>query len=77
MGALPSSTSLYPCLPLLLPLCPRPPQPCPACAQIITREASTRVAQYAFEFARREGRKKVTAVHKANIMKLADGLFIK
>jgi isocitrate dehydrogenase (NAD+) len=35
------------------------------------------VAQYAFEFARREGRKKVTAVHKANIMKLADGLFIK
>src|ERR671917_1685139 len=44
--------------------------------KIITEKASTRVARYAFEHARREGRKKVTAVHKANIMKLADGLFL-
>jgi isocitrate dehydrogenase (NAD+) len=44
--------------------------------KIITAKASTRVAKFAFEFARREGRKKVTAVHKANIMKLSDGLFL-
>jgi isocitrate dehydrogenase (NAD+) len=44
--------------------------------KIITEKASTRIARYAFEFARREGRKKVTAVHKANIMKLSDGLFL-
>jgi isocitrate dehydrogenase (NAD+) len=44
--------------------------------KIITEQASTRIARYAFEFARREGRKKVTAVHKANIMKLSDGLFL-
>jgi isocitrate dehydrogenase (NAD+) len=44
--------------------------------KIITEKASTRIAKYAFEFARREGRKKVTAVHKANIMKLSDGLFL-
>jgi len=44
--------------------------------KIITREASRRIARYAFELARREGRKKVTAVHKANIMKLSDGLFL-
>lgn len=44
--------------------------------KIITREASERVARFAFELARREGRKKVTAVHKANIMKLTDGLFL-
>jgi isocitrate dehydrogenase (NAD+) len=44
--------------------------------KIITERASTRVARFAFEFARREGRKKVTAVHKANIMKLSDGLFL-
>jgi isocitrate dehydrogenase (NAD+) len=44
--------------------------------KIITREASERVVRYAFELARREGRKKVTAVHKANIMKLTDGLFL-
>ena len=43
---------------------------------MITREASTRVAEYAFQYARDNGRKKVTAVHKANIMKKADGLFI-
>jgi isocitrate dehydrogenase (NAD+) len=44
--------------------------------KIITEKASTRIARYAFEFARREGRKKVTAIHKANIMKLSDGLFL-
>src|SRR5947199_1633179 len=37
--------------------------------KIITEKASTRIARYAFKFARREGRKKVTCVHKANIMK--------
>ena len=45
--------------------------------QIITRAASTRVAEYAFKYAQDNGRKKVSAVHKANIMKLTDGLFIK
>jgi isocitrate dehydrogenase (NAD+) len=44
--------------------------------KIITEKASTRVSLFAFEYARREGRKKVTAVHKANIMKLSDGLFL-
>jgi isocitrate dehydrogenase (NAD+) len=44
--------------------------------KIITAKASTRVAKFAFEYSRREGRKKVTAVHKANIMKLSDGLFL-
>lgn len=44
--------------------------------KIITEKASTRIARYAFEFARANGRKKVTAVHKANIMKLSDGLFL-
>lgn len=44
--------------------------------KIITREASERVCQHAFELARNQGRKKVTAVHKANIMKLSDGLFL-
>ena len=44
--------------------------------KIITEKASTRIARYAFEFARREGRKKVTCAHKANIMKLSDGLFL-
>jgi isocitrate dehydrogenase (NAD+) len=44
--------------------------------KIITEKASTRIARYAFEYARRVGRKKVTAVHKANIMKLSDGLFL-
>lgn len=44
--------------------------------KIITREASMRIARFAFELARREGRRKVTAVHKANIMKLSDGLFL-
>lgn len=44
--------------------------------KIITREASERICRFAFELARKEGRKKVTAVHKANIMKLTDGLFL-
>ncbi len=44
--------------------------------KVITEKASTRVSRFAFEYARREGRKKVTAVHKANIMKLSDGLFL-
>ena len=39
--------------------------------------ASTRVAEYAFKYARDNGRKRVSAIHKANIMKMADGLFIK
>jgi isocitrate dehydrogenase (NAD+) len=42
----------------------------------ITRGGSERIARFAFEYARREGRGKVTAVHKANIMKLSDGLFL-
>jgi isocitrate dehydrogenase (NAD+) len=44
--------------------------------KIITEKGSTRIARFAFEYARRHGRKKVTAVHKANIMKLSDGLFL-
>jgi isocitrate dehydrogenase (NAD+) len=44
--------------------------------KIITERASTRVAQFAFSHARRSGRRRVTAVHKANIMKLSDGLFL-
>ncbi|SNS21754.1 isocitrate dehydrogenase (NAD+) [Granulicella rosea] len=45
--------------------------------KIITRKGSTRIAKSAFDFARKLGRKKVHAIHKANIMKLSDGLFIK
>ena len=45
--------------------------------KIITEEASTRIATFAFEHARRYGRKRVTAVHKANIMKMSDGLFLR
>jgi len=44
--------------------------------KIITEKASTRIAEFAFEYARKNGRKRVTAVHKANIMKLSDGLFL-
>ncbi|HEX3067105.1 MAG TPA: isocitrate/isopropylmalate family dehydrogenase, partial [Thermoanaerobaculia bacterium] len=44
--------------------------------KIITEKASTRIAKFAFEYARTHGRKRVTAVHKANIMKLSDGLFL-
>ncbi len=44
--------------------------------KIITREASERIARFAFDYAVANGRRKVTAVHKANIMKLTDGLFL-
>ncbi|GBC77744.1 Isocitrate dehydrogenase [NADP] [bacterium HR08] len=44
--------------------------------KIITERASMRIARFAFEYARRENRRKVTVVHKANIMKLSDGLFL-
>jgi isocitrate dehydrogenase (NAD+) len=47
-----------------------------ATLKVITERASRRIAKYAFDYARANGRKKVTAVHKANIMKLADGLFL-
>jgi len=45
--------------------------------KIITRHASMKIARAAFEYSRREGRRKVTAIHKANIMKMSDGLFLK
>merc|ERR1712136_725225 len=44
--------------------------------KIITKVKSERIAKFAFDYATRHGRKKVTAVHKANIMKLADGMFL-
>ena len=44
--------------------------------QVITKFCSERIAKYAFEYAYLNNRKTVTAVHKANIMKLADGLFL-
>lgn len=44
--------------------------------KIITERACTRIARFAFDYARRHGRRRVTAVHKANIMKLSDGLFL-
>ena len=44
--------------------------------KIITEKASTRIAEFAFQYAKNNNRKKVTAVHKANIMKLSDGLFL-
>src|ERR1700758_4486620 len=45
--------------------------------KIITEKASTRIAKFAFEYAKRHNRKKIHAIHKANIMKLSDGLFIR
>src|ERR1700748_1757543 len=45
--------------------------------KVITAKGSTRIAKFAFEFARKAGRKKIHAIHKANIMKLSDGLFLK
>ena len=45
--------------------------------KVITARASTRIARFAFEYARHNGRTSVTAIHKANIMKLSDGLFLK
>jgi isocitrate dehydrogenase (NAD+) len=44
--------------------------------KIITEKASTRIARFAFEYARRHARRKVTSIHKANIMKASDGLFL-
>lgn len=54
-------------------------QPHPDMAQavkVITRPGSRRLCEYAFDMARKQGRKRVTAVHKANIMKLTDGMFL-
>ena len=45
--------------------------------KIVTEKASLRIARFAFEFARRERRKRVHAIHKANIMKMSDGLFLR
>jgi isocitrate dehydrogenase (NAD+) len=45
--------------------------------KVITEEASTRIARFAFDYAVGHGRKRVTAVHKANIMKMSDGLFLR
>jgi len=45
--------------------------------KIITEKASTRISRFAFEYARRNQRKKIHAIHKANIMKLSDGLFLR
>jgi isocitrate dehydrogenase (NAD+) len=45
--------------------------------KIITEKASTRIARFAFDYARRERRKKIHAIHKANIMKMSDGLFLR
>src|SRR5579863_2805370 len=44
--------------------------------KIITEKASTRIAKFAFEYSKKNGRKKIHAIHKANIMKLSDGLFL-
>jgi isocitrate dehydrogenase (NAD+) len=45
--------------------------------KVITEKGSTRIAKFAFEYARKHGRKKIHSVHKANIMKLSDGLFLR
>jgi isocitrate dehydrogenase (NAD+) len=45
--------------------------------KIVTERATTRIARWAFEYARRAGRKRITCIHKANIMKMSDGLFLK
>lgn len=45
--------------------------------KVVSERASLRIAKWAFEYARRAGRKRVTCVHKANIMKMSDGLFLK
>lgn len=47
------------------------------CLKIITAKKSARIAKFAFDYATKNQRKKVTCVHKANIMKLGDGLFLK
>ena len=50
---------------------------CAHALQVITQEKSRRTVEYAFGFAFLNNRRKVTAIHKANIMKLSDGLFLK
>ena len=45
--------------------------------KVVTADKSRRIAKFAFDYATKHGRKKVTAVHKANIMKLGDGLFLR
>ncbi|HEY0758436.1 MAG TPA: isocitrate/isopropylmalate dehydrogenase family protein [Acidisarcina sp.] len=45
--------------------------------KVITEKASTRVSKFAFDYARKQGRKKIHAIHKANIMKMSDGLFLR
>jgi isocitrate dehydrogenase (NAD+) len=45
--------------------------------KVITQKGSTRISQFAFDYARKHGRKKIHAIHKANIMKMSDGLFLK
>src|ERR1700761_1154855 len=45
--------------------------------KIITEKASTRISKFAFNYARQMGRKKIHSIHKANIMKMSDGLFIR
>lgn len=47
------------------------------CLKLVTAKKSERIAKFAFDYAVKNNRKKVTAVHKANIMKLGDGLFLK
>ena len=47
------------------------------CLKIVTEARSRRIAKFAFDYATRQGRRKVTVVHKANIMKLGDGLFLR
>jgi isocitrate dehydrogenase (NAD+) len=44
--------------------------------KVITKKASLRIAEFAFQYAKKNGRKKITSIHKANIMKLSDGLFL-
>ncbi|XP_029814492.1 isocitrate dehydrogenase [NAD] subunit beta, mitochondrial-like [Manacus vitellinus] len=65
-----------PCAPLCAPLCPQSVKGVIECLKIITRAKSQRIAKFAFDYATKKGRAKVTAVHKANIMKLGDGLFL-
>ena len=45
--------------------------------KVITEKGSTRIAKFAFDYARKHGRKKIHSIHKANIMKLSDGLFLR
>lgn len=47
------------------------------CLKIVTEAKSKKIAKFAFDYATKHNRKKVTAVHKANIMKLGDGLFLR